>query len=236
MTIAADYSNFAPEIAEVMEESFERAGIAPGSIGTDHITSYFRSMRFMLNSEWHTLGMRQWMIVQATQTLVATVPTFDLPIGAIDIFGAVLRRNGADSKMNPMSRAEYLEMPKKADTGRPDRWWCERLYDRVTVTLWRVPENSTDIMAYQYFRQASKPGATSANTLQMPPHTHDAFCCGMAARMAQKFAPDRFKLLQELYRGPDVNRVGGALQAALNEDRDRADTVMTISMRPRAVR
>lgn len=232
MTITASYAYFAPEIVECLDESFELAGIAPSSIGQDHIASALRSMKFMLNSEWHTLGARQWMIVRYIQALVAGTATFDLPTGTIDIFDAVLSRSGRETPMYRQSRTEYLEISDKTQAGRPDRYFVDRRFDRATVYLWQNPENSTDTMIIDYVRQISQPGLM-ANTLQLPPHALDCFVHGLGARLAFKFNAAKYPALQTLYRGTDANKVGGKLLDMLNEDRDRAPAVMTIGLNRR---
>lgn len=234
MAILGTYSYFAPDIAEVLDEAFERCGIAPAAVGNDHIDSAMRSLRLQLNSEWATYGMTQWAILQATQVLTAGDADFDLPTGGIDVMSAVLRRNSADTPMVRMSRTEFLELPNKSDEGRPDRFLVERFYDKATVTLWRVPENSTDEIVYYYFRQLSKPGDTLQYTLQLPPSVLEAFVAGMAARLAQKHAPDRWPALLGYYRGPDPNKIGGVLKYALDENRERADLRLSVvTPRPR---
>lgn len=228
MTITSDFTRFAPEIAECFEEAFELAGISPSGIGQDHIASALRSTKFMLNSEWQTLGMRQWMIVRYTQSLTATDVDFDLPTGAIDIFNAVISRAGRETPMYRISRQEYLELTDKTIQGRPDRYFVDRRYDKATAYIWQAPENSTDTMIIDYFRQMSNPGKM-ANTLQLPPHALDAFVHGLGARLAFKFNAAKYEALQVLYWGGDPNKVGGKLAMALDEDRDRSDVTMTIS-------
>lgn len=228
------YSPFTPDIALILDECFERCGIAPEAIGQSHIDSALRSITLMLNSEWHTLGIRQWMIQDAQYQTTLGLNTFTLPVGGIDIFDAVIRRQGRDTPINRMSPAEYLEIPDKTQTGRPDRYYCQRLFNGVTVWLWRTPENSTDIIVYKYFRQMAAPGPL-ANILQMPPHVLEAFHSGLSAKLALKFNKQVYTLLNSIYLGPaqDPTNPRGMLGAALMEDRDRTDANLTIQLRPR---
>lgn len=237
MTISAIYTAFNPDVAMHLEEAFERAGIAPDAIGQRHIDSSYRSLHYMLNSEWQTLGMRQWMIKYAEQVMSTGIQQFILPVGAIDLFDAVLLRNANATPINRMSRAEWLEIPNKTMLGRPDRYFPDRQASSVTVNLWRSPENSTDVMQYYYFRQMARPGAMS-NTLEMPPHALEAFVAGLAAKFALKFNEAKFPLLYGLYCGGSIvpGKIGGALAAAIDEDRDRADVALTVSISPRGGR
>lgn len=231
------YNSFSPDIAMHVEEAFERAGVAPEAIGQRHIESTYRSLHYMLNSEWHTLGMRQWMLKYAEWTTVTGLQTFTLPVGAIDMFDAVLLRSKNATPINRMSRSEWLEIPNKTMLGRPDRYFPERQADKVQVFLWRSPENSTDVIQYYYFRQMARPGSM-LNSLDMPPHALQAFVSGLAARIAEKFAKEQFQMLWQMYCGGTLQpgKIGGVLAAAIDEDRDRADVALTVSISPRGGR
>jgi hypothetical protein len=234
MAISDVFTPFAPDIAAVLDESFERAGIAPEAIGQGHIDGALRSMTLMLNSEWHTLGIRQWMIADGTFTTIPGEAQWVLPAGAIDIFDAVIRFNGRDTPINRMSPAEYLEIPDKTQTGRPDRYFVQRYYNQINVFMWRTPDTNPWTIVYKFFQQMAAPGLMT-NTLQMPPHMLEAFHAGMAAKLALKYNKEAFGLLNTLYLGPpqDPMNPKGALGAALMEDRDRSDVYLTIQLKPR---
>lgn len=224
MAITNTFANYAPEIAECLDEAFERAGIAPLAIGIEHIQSAMRSIKLMLGSEWQALGVLPWTCVHATQATTVGMTTFDLPVGSVDVVGMMLRRANNDTPMVRIGRVDYLELVDKSHQGRPDRFYVERLYDRVTVYLWRTPENTTDTIIYDYVRSISNPGKM-ANTLQLPPYALEAFVSGLSARLAMKFKPEKYTLLQSVYLGPRMDPLnpGGALKLALDESRERVD-------------
>ena len=231
MAISAVFTSFSPEIAECFDESFERAGIAPIAIGAEHIQSALRSVKFMLLSEWQNVGINQWACVHATQTTTVGLVSFDLPAGAVDIVDMVLRRANNDTPMSRYGRVDWLQIVDKTTKGRPDRYYVERLYDRCTVWLWRRPENTTDILVYDYVRSMSTPG-TLGNTLQLPSQMFEAFVSGLAARLAMKFQPLKYSLLQKHYLGErmDPTRPGGVLKVALDESRERADLQVNVAI------
>lgn len=245
MSVAGNYTYYTPDIASIMSEVFENAGIAAQSPGNDHIDSFNRSLNLMLNSEWQTLGMRTWMyqLLNFTTTpgygppgtggSIVPLPAQVITVGP----GAILRRDQRDTPINPMSREEYLEIPDKTQTGRPDRYFVERLsqaiapLSTVNMYLWRAPENNSDQIFYWAFCVMSQPGDELANTLDIRPEMLDALHDGMAARMAKKFKPDRYAMLQAAYRGMDPNprNIGGSLALALDANRDFGDVRFTIS-------
>jgi hypothetical protein len=228
-----------PQIAEVIDEAFERGALMdPKDVGQRHLESFFRSLKLMLNSEWSNLGIRRWMIQQATQALTVGLGDFRLPIGVIDVVGMVLRRSNADTEMYPISRDDYLAIPTKSINGRPDRYWVDRLAGNFSSTLsnkrvyfWQRGSNTTDEIVYDYFRQIQDPGAPS-NTLQIPANAMAALNAGMAAYMAEKFKPERFDKMMLRYKGPNwadpTRTIGGELGALLMEDRERSDIEISV--------
>lgn len=226
---------FAPDIAEIFEEAFERAGVDPAAIGASHARSALRSLKFMLNSEWSTIGVRQWQIAQAMQTLTSGQKTFTLPAGGLDILQAVLRRGDTDTEMYPISRSDYLIIADKDRQGRPDRFFVDRGSAVRTVYIWQASENDTDVIVYDYFRQMQDVGEM-ANTLQMPAHAFEACVSGLAWRLAVKYAPERARMLEVYYRGPDPNRIGGCLEMMRQEDRERGDLHLYAAYEPRRSR
>lgn len=226
---------FDPDIAEIFDEAFERAGIAPQALGASHTRSALRSLKFMLNSEWATIGVRQWMIDQGTQELELGQASFALPPGGIDIMQAVLRRAGSDTELYPISRSDYLIIVDKNQRGRPDRYFVDRQAGAKVVRIWQASENATDIIVYDYFRQMQDVGELS-NTLQMPAHALEACVAGLAWRLAVKFQPERARALEVYYRGPDPNRIGGCLEHMRQEDRERGDIQTYAAFEPRLAR
>lgn len=226
MTITSNFAYLAPDVAEYLEEAFEQAGMAPLAIGQNHIESALRSIKFLF-SEWNTLGFRDFMVAQHSETMAAGDNEFDMPVGAIMILGAVLSRQGRVTPMYSMSRDEYREVPDKTVQGRPSRYWENKKYDRVTLTLWQTPENSSDIMVIDYLQNLSQPGNMS-NTLQLPPTAYDCFVTGLAMRLAWKFNRDLYKGLREEYGGREYpQKIGGKLFHMRAATADNADVQFT---------
>lgn len=237
MTTTSTYA-FDPDIAEIFDESFERAGVAPSAIGASHIRSALRSLKFMLNSEWSTIGVRQWMIAEGSAPLTTVgQKSFTLPAGGIDIMTATLRRAGTDTEMYPISRDDYRIIADKDLQGRPDRFFVDRQAAARTVFFWQCAENTTDVIVYDYFRQMQDVGEM-ANTLQMPPHALDACCAGLAYRLAGKFNEDRVGRLRIEYGGAEypAKITGGALERMRQEDRERGDLQTHAAFEPRLSR
>ena len=228
-----------PFVAELFEEAFEEAGVDPSVPGGSHIKSAQRSLRLMVNSEWVTLGIRNWNVTTQTHTTGVGEITFALPDGGLDIVEAVLRRGTPqnDVEMYAITRNEYLTIVNKQTQGRPDRYWVERLGDSKVVHYWQAGSNTTDQIVYNLFRNNQDVGSSLQNTLGLPVYAHAALVAGLAARLAMKWKPERYVLLQAVYAGPQWAQnpldPGGLLGMLRAEDRERGDIDTFPAFEPR---
>lgn len=215
--------NFSPEIAEITDEAFERAGIDPEVLTGRHLRSARRSMDFMF-SEWANDGIKLWQIDQQTVTLVAGTPTYNCPAGTIALLEVFARdANGIDTMLSPLARDEYAYMPTKSAQGFPSQYYFDRKVTTPTITLWQVPDAvSATTLVYYRLRQPYNVGAAS-NTPDIPFRWQDAFVSGIAARLAAKFNPDREGSLTAKYYT--------AYELAKTEDRERTPTRIRVNYR-----
>lgn len=227
---------FNPQLADHIDEAFERCGIDPAELKARHIRSAVRSANLVF-TDWQNFGYKQYALEFVSQPVVTGEITFTLPVGGLDIFHATLKRDGRESEMYPIARSDYNALHDKTITGRPDRYFVDRgdfIGDdpRSTVYLWQAPENSTDTIEIWYVRKQQDAGDMS-NTLDMSPNYFEAFACAMAYHISRKFAIDRVKRLKDDYLGENYDEYknsapGGAMGRALAEDRDTGDTVLRV--------
>jgi len=212
---------FNPDLAEMVDEAMERARIDPAHITARHILSARRSMRFML-ADWATDDYHNFRIQRNSFTLVEDQAEyvagvdFDSPdIAMLDIIDVVLRRSGVDTPVEFMSRQEFLNIPEKDIVGRADRVFIDKQRDKIVMTFWTVPENSTDEI---FFNAVIKfeDSDTAADNADIPYYMQDAFVYGLAFRMAEKYSPP--ELEQALY-GKAMN----AFRRGTNATRERGD-------------
>lgn len=212
---------FNPDLAELVDEAFDRCRIDPAKITARHVLSARRSMRFML-ADWATKDYHDFRIVQEQFTTVQGQAVYTAGVdfditdtNLIDILDAVLERSGVDTPIIPWSRADYLNIPEKSIEGRPDRWFVDKQRDQIVVTFWPVPENSTDIITFNAVRKFED-SDTAADNADIPYHMYDAFAYGLAFRLAEKYAPP--KLEASLY-----GKAQNAFRDAQNAVRERGD-------------
>ena len=146
----------------------------------------------------------------ATTTVSAAVSLEDVQ-STIDILSAVVRRSSDDISINRISRDDYLSIPNKTTTGRPNQYYMDRLITPV-FKLWPSPENSTDQVIYDRLVRIDD-ADVSVNTLEIPFRFYPCLAAGLAYYISLKRAPDRVQLLKGLYE-EEFNR-------AAEEDRDK---------------
>jgi len=111
--------NFEPDVAEYVEEAFERCGLELRT-GYD-LRSAKRSINLML-AEWANRGLNQWTIKEKDITLVKDTKTYNIdttnataPIDVLDIYiRETINNQTTDFPLNKISRAEYANLSQKA--------------------------------------------------------------------------------------------------------------------------
>jgi hypothetical protein len=206
--------NFELDVAEYVEEAFERCGLEVKT-GYDLVTAR-RSLNLML-AEWANRGLNQWTIAQRTQALTSGTRTYALSADVIDILSAVVTRSGTDFMLTRVSRDDDLNIPNKETTGRPTQFFLDR---QVTPSLriWPTPENSTDVIVYNALTRMDD-ADTPINTLDMPFRFYPCLAAGLAYYISLKRAPNRVQMLKAIYEEE--------FERAMGEDRDRSSFTVT---------
>ena len=211
-----------PDIGELMEEAYERAGLELRS-GYEMKTGR-RSLNFLL-AEWANKGLNLWTVNSGTITLVPGQKTYTsadgLPANAVDYIEHVCRTNSAgqntDISLNRISVSTYANIPTKDQQGRPYQVYVNRATTSPTLTLWPVPDSSqTYTLAYWYLKRIDDATNPVSQTIEVPFRFYNALVAGLAYNIALKNpeAADRITMLKDLYEE--------AFQLAADEDRDRA--------------
>ena len=208
MTLSGS-TNFELDVSDYVEEAFERCGLQVRT-GYDLKTAR-RSLNLML-AEWANRGLNQWTIAQNTQAVTSGTGNYTLGANIIDILSVVVRRSGTDFALTRMSRDDYLTIPTKTTTGRPNQFFLDRQITPV-LKLWPVPDNSTDTIIYDALTRMDDADEYT-NTLDVPFRLYPCLAAGLAYYISIKRAPNRAQLLKAMYEEE--------FERAMAEDRDRA--------------
>lgn len=213
MTTSGTYV-YDPTVADFVDEAFERCGIDPAKLTQRHLRSARRSVNLLL-AWWATKDCKLWAIEEETVDCVESQADYTLDAGTIAVLDMVVRRNGMDTPVMPMSRSYYLNIPNKTHEGLPTLYYFDRQRASQTITLWNVPENSTDDLIFHRLRRLQDVSA-AAQTLDLPYEWFEAFASGLAEFLAIKFAPDRLAMLKGLAKEKFAD--------AYTDNRERVDT------------
>jgi len=221
MAISGTYT-FNPDISELVEEAYERAGLELRS-GYDLRTAR-RSLNFLM-LEWQNRGLNLWTIEKKTllgggtdDTLVKGTSEYNIATGTIGLLDVILRTNAgntstqSDYHLSRISEPTYANIPSKLTQARP----LQYLFNRVeilsgdtdgddvpsTITLWPIPDKSDEYtILYWRVKRISDTGDVASNTMQVPDRFLPALVAGLAYQIATKRpeAAQRIPFLKQQY-------------------------------------
>jgi hypothetical protein len=210
--------NFEPDVAEYIEEAFERCGLELRT-GYD-LKSATRSLNIML-AEWSNRGLNQWTISKKTVAMVKSTSEYSIdstnataPIDVLDVF--IRETNGSettDISLTRLSRAEYSNITTKSSEGRPNQYFIDK---QVTpkITVWPVPDFSSKYTIHMNVLTRMDDADLATNTMDMPFRFYPCLAAGLAYYISMKRAPQLTGQLKAIYE-EEFDR-------ALSTDEDRS--------------
>ena len=201
--------NFELDVAEYVEEAFERCGL---EVRTGYDLKTARRSLNLLLADWANRGLNQWTIKQRSLTMVVGDGEYDLGADVIDVLSVVVRRNNTDYSLERLSRDSFLTIPNKTTQGRPNQFFLDRQLT-PNLKLWPVPDNSTDVVLYDALTRMDD-ADDYTNTMDLPFRFYPCLAAGLAYYIALKRAPNRVQMLKAVYE-EEFDR-------AATEDRDRS--------------
>ena len=212
-------ATFNPDVNEIIEEAYERAGIEMRS-GYDLRTAR-RSLNIMA-AEWSNRGLNLWTVEPGTQALTAGTASYDLPADTIDIIEHVLRTNSGNSstqndrQLNRISVSSYASIPNKLTQAQPIQIYVDRLAT-PKMWLWPVPDSAQSYsVIYWRLRRVQDSGSIGSYTMDIPSRFIPAMVAGLAFHLTMK-RPELVSRVIPLKQYYDEQ-----FALAADEDRDRA--------------
>ena len=210
---------FNMDLAELVEEAFERAG-SEMRTGYDLRTAR-RSLNLMF-ADWSNRGINLWTVEQGSQVLTPGTGTYTLPADTVDLLEHVIRTdagssaNQADLSVSRISVSTYASIPNKLTQGRPVQIYIDRQESAPSISLWPVPDTAqTYTLVYWRLRRIQDAG-TGVNTMDVPFRFLNCLTAGLAYYLALKLPNGlgRIDLLKQQY--------DEAWELAATEDREKA--------------
>jgi hypothetical protein len=179
-------ATFNLDIVEIVEESFEQAGLELRS-GYDLKTAR-RSLN-LLSLEWASRGYNLWVIEQGTVPLLTGVATYSLPADTIDLVEMVIRQTTGstttDIAVTRIGMSTYATIPVKTTQGRPVQVWVNR-QTTPQVTVWPVPPSTSYTLVYWRMRRIQDAGSSGELTFDIPQRFLPCLVAGLALKIAAK--------------------------------------------------
>ena len=212
MAVSGTY-NFNLDIDEVIQEAMEMIG---GEYTLGHEpASARRSINLMLR-DWQNRGILLWTTSVSSITVIASTGDYSLAGSTLDALEVVLNRDDTDIQLNRLSSEEYLLIPNKTQTGRPMQYSIRRGRDNPVMSVWPLPENSTDVLKVEIFSELQDVNRSATQNADIPKRFLPCLTMGLSYYMSMKRAnvdPTRIQMLKANYEE--------TLSRALLEDRER---------------
>lgn len=213
-------TDFNPSIANLTLYAFGLCGIRRTELTQQHMEDARLASGLML-TDWDNETPNLWKVDLVTQALTQGVASYNVDADTVTILDTYIRQNdGASNQYDriiwPISRTEYASQPNKLQQGTVTTFWYDRLIS-PTITLWQVPDNSTDELVYYRVTRLDDANQANGETVDLPSRWLNAFAYGLGARLADMYAPDRADRL--------LARATLALTTAKEQDTETNDTL-----------
>ena len=213
MAVSGTY-NFNLDIDEVIQEATEMIG-GEDTLGHTPATAR-RSINLMLR-DWQNRGVLLWTTSTTAVTVAASVADYSLSSSTINVLEATTRRDNTDIKITRITPEEYLLIPAKTQTGRASQYSIRRGRDNPVMSIWPIPENSTDILRMEIVSEVEDVNKSAIQNADTPKRFLPALTCGLAYYLSMKrpgVEATKIAMLKANYEE--------ILGRAMEEDRERA--------------
>ena len=206
--------NFNLDIDEVIQEASEMIG-GENTLGHEPASAR-RSINLML-TDWQNRGVLLWSTEVTAVTVAASVTSYSLSNSTVDALEVVVNRDNTDLQLTRISFEEYLIIPNKTQTGRATQYTIKRDRDNPTLSIWPIPDNSTDILKIERISQLQDVNKSADQNADLPKRFLPPLTCGLSYYMAMKrpnVPNEKIAMLKGNYEE--------LLLRAMEEDKERA--------------
>jgi hypothetical protein len=206
--------NFNLDIDEIIQEATEMLG-GEQTLGHEPASAR-RSINLMLK-DWQNRGVMLWTTAVTAVTVSTSVTSYDLSSNVLDIMELVVNRDEVDLQAQRISFEEYQLIPRKGQTGRASQYTVKRNLDNPTISLWPIPENSTDVLKIETISELQDVDKSAIQNADIPKYFLPPLTCGLAYYLGLKrpgVPENRIMMLKQNYEE--------LLARAMTENRERA--------------
>ena len=175
--------DFNLDIDEVIQEAMEMIG-GESTLGHEPASAR-RSINLMLK-DWQNRGILLWSTSVSSVTVSASVTAYSLASSTVDALEVVLNRDDTDLQLERISPEEYLLIPNKTQTGRPSQYSIRKERDNPVLSLWPLPDNSTDVLKIEIVSELQDVNKSAIQNADIHKSFLPCLTCGLAYNMSMK--------------------------------------------------
>ena len=175
--------DFNLDIDEVIQEATEMIG-GEDTLGHEPASAR-RSINLMLK-DWQNRGVLLWSTSVSNVTVAASTASYDLSSSTIDALEVVINRDDTDLQLERISPEEYLLIPNKTQKGRPSQYSIRKKRDKPVLSLWPLPDNSTDILKLEVISELEDVNKSATQNADIHKSFLPCLTSGLAYNMSMK--------------------------------------------------
>jgi hypothetical protein len=205
-------SSFDPTFDDILQDAVAMVGGGP--VLADELISAKRGLDYLVTD----LQNKNILLHKIETTVVpVSISVSGLSLGpsVSDVLVASIRTSSADILMERDGYERWAEIPTKAQTGRPTRFWCDRRREGSTISLWPIPDQTYDVVLT--IQKNAEDTLRAFDNVDLPRRFMPAILYGLAywigLRRGPRVPTDRLTLLRAEYER--------AIKDAMREDRER---------------
>lgn len=178
----------------IIEDAFQDAGLLPQgeSPNGEQIVSGMRKLTDLINL-WQTQGLKLWLNVDTTITLVAGQGTYTMypagdvamvrPMRALDAY--YIDVNGIRRPLIPLSWNDYIRLSQVNQTGAINSYFINKQQTYLSVFFWLIPDATAATGAAHLLLQTQVTNFISVTeTMNFPIEWRIALRWGLADELA----------------------------------------------------
>lgn len=185
-------------IDELIEEAYERCGMEMTT--SHHLKTARRSLNLMF-LDWANRGLNLWTIEEVAVALTGTT-SITLPTDTVQVLTAVIRdlsqSPAVDITIDPITRAEYLDIPDKSTQARPAQYYVERTI--IPKVFFYPTPGGGGPYQFRYYRiRRIQDAGDYTNTSDVNFRFLPCLAAGLAYYLSLKFKSERTSGLKQIY-------------------------------------
>lgn len=195
--------------------------VGGGPILADELDAGMRGINHLLIS----IQNRNILLHKIETTVVpvsASVSAISLPADVSDVLAVNVRTSTTEIPMDRDGFQRWSEIPVKSQTGRPVRYWYERLKGAGNLNVWPLPNDTYDLVIKLH--KTTEDVVRAFHNIDVPRRFLPALTYGLAywigLRRNKRVPLDRLTFLKGMFEAE--------LKDALREDRERGAVFIRI--------